>query len=319
MRRLTIILLFPLTALGGFMFGRHFSPRDCQTIAIREAGHRLINPLLECEYGNNVAANKTIRPLKERIQSMIEAHLKEDVSSVSYYFRDLNNGPWIGLGEDDQFSPASLLKTPVLIAYLKLAESDPALLDSRLLFTSASSPPPNPTPSSLLPETEYTISDLLTRMIVDSDNDAFHLLTLHLNSEFIKKLHQDLGLPFPDGNSPEDFISVRAYADLFRILYNASYLNREMSELALDFLSQTNYQDGLTAGVPTEITVAHKFGIRENKEGFNQLHDCGIVYYPDHPYLICIMTKGRDFTTLAGVIKNLSAATYQELSALYPL
>jgi len=28
-----------------------------------------------------------------------------------------------------------------------------------------------------------------------------------------------------------------------------------------------------------------------------QLHDCGIVYYPETPYLLCVMTKGWNFET----------------------
>jgi len=42
-----------------------------------------------------------------------------------------------------------------------------------------------------------------------------------------------------------------------------------------------------------------------------QLHDCGIVYYPQRPYVICVMTKGRDLDVLKNVIKGISEIVYE--------
>jgi hypothetical protein len=76
------------------------------------------------------------------------------------------------------------------------------------------------------------------------------------------------------------------------------------------------YPGGLRAGVPPAVAVAHKFGewqLEEDVPAREQLHDCGIVYEPHRPYLLCIMTRGREFATLPGVIAELSRATYEEV------
>ena len=79
----------------------------------------------------------------------------------------------------------------------------------------------------------------------------------------------------------------------------------------LNLLSQSTFNLGIVAGVPQGIVVAHKFGER----GFsdpnipNQLHDCGIVY-AKKPYLVCIMTQGQDYNTLAGEIADISKMIY---------
>src|SRR6185436_5295057 len=92
------------------------------------------------------------------------------------------------------------------------------------------------------------------------------------------------------------------YSHLFRALYNGTYLSHDASEKALELLSRTKFSDGIVAGVPKETTVSHKFGERTlslNTSSINELHDCGIVYYPGHPYFLCIMTKGTsDFEEL---------------------
>jgi len=86
-----------------------------------------------------------------------------------------------------------------------------------------------------------------------------------------------------------------------------------MSEKALEYLSQSDYKNGLVAGVSSNIIVAHKFGERGYKQGkINQLHDCGIIYYPNEPYLLCIMTDGRSFEDRELIIRNISQLVYDE-------
>ena len=53
---------------------------------------------------------------------------------ASIYFRELIDGPWIGVYERIGYIPASLLKLPTLIAVLKRAERDPAFLAQRVTF-----------------------------------------------------------------------------------------------------------------------------------------------------------------------------------------
>jgi len=142
---------------------------------------------------------------------------------------------------------------------------------------------------TMAPDQNYTIEDLINRMIIYSDNDAYNDLTKNIDGNEILQTYKDLDIDIsqiftnPNGN----ILTVRDYASFFRILYNASYLNKDMSEKALNLLSQTEYKQGLVAGVPNKIQVAHKFGERIYKDTNEvQLHDCGIVYLPQKPYLL---------------------------------
>jgi hypothetical protein len=108
-------------------------------------------------------------------------------------------------------------------------------------------------------------------------------------------------------------MSVKDYASFFRILYNASYLSKDSSQKALSLLSEVDFTDGLRGGVPKDVPVANKFGERQVGTT-QQLHDCGIVYLTDHPYLLCIMSRGSDFDELASSIKTVSHLVYIEMS-----
>jgi hypothetical protein len=47
----------------------------------------------------------------------------------------------------------------------------------------------------------------------------------------------------------------------------------------------------------------------------HQLHDCGIVYFPDNPYIICVMTRGDDVNELAPVVAHISKMVYDEFES----
>lgn len=61
---------------------------------------------------------------------------------------------------------------------------------------------------------------------------------------------------------------------------------------------------------------AQKFGERVNSLQEIELHDCGIIYYPKNPYLLCVMTKGNNLDNLKSAIKNIYSIVYQSYSGL---
>lgn len=277
---------------------------------LHQGGYEYISPLLECadfQYKNR-------GDLEEKISELINKEIKGgEVEFISLYFRDLNNGPWIGINEQENFTPASLLKVPLMIAYLKIAGKDPSILERKVLTENNK----NLLSQNIIPlrtvETgkEYKIGELLEYMIIYSDNLAADALLRNINIESLDKTYRDLGISAPSGNKTEDFMSVRDYSSFFRILYNASYLDHEMSEKALEILSRSQFVQGLTAGVPSQVKVAHKFGERISGDT-KQLHDCGIIYKEESPYLLCVMTRGQDFNKMGKIISDISSLVYKE-------
>ncbi len=283
----------------------------------RGGGYEFINPLLECDnyYPSKLLAYVQLeKDLKKYINQQMT---NGSVSHVSVYFRALNNGPWIGINEDHNYSPASLLKVPILIAALKKIESDMSLLDKKFVYDAPldTNYTPNILIERLTPGNSYTVNQLLESMIINSDNDAKELIFKLVGDDFIIKSMAEIGLKIDESTPSEDFVSVKTYSSFFRILYNATYLNREMSEKALEMLSRAQFREGIPGKLPQKIKVAHKFGERGFVDSnIKQLHDCGIVYLPNSPYLICIMTKGNDFNRLRQTISEISLMVYNQVS-----
>jgi hypothetical protein len=113
-------------------------------------------------------------------------------------------------------------------------------------------------------------------------------------------------------------VTAHGYSGFFRILFNAAYLNKEMSEKALELLSHEDFPRGMVAGVPPGVVVASKFGEKVDV-GDVQLHEFGIVYHRKGPYILGVMTRGRDLARQAEVIRKVSALVYAALEGSEPV
>lgn len=280
-------------------------------------GFKFINPLLEC--GDNLGSYKIPNEIRDQIENYISTKkLSGDLYAAAVYYRNLNNGPWFGIDEDTMFAPASLTKVPMMLLYFKMAERDPQVLEKTLSVDIPMVSTPENTfvdPKIVLDRTkEYTVLELIEHMIVYSDNHAYAVLKSNINEKEFNQMFEDFGIDINSriSSGSDNVLTIREYSSFFRILYNSSYLNREYSEKALFLLSRSAYSDGLVSGVPENVPVAHKFGERfYDNSNEKQFHDCGIVYAPESPYLLCIMTKGNDLGTLSGIIAEISGMVYE--------
>jgi beta-lactamase class A len=284
-----------------------------------DSAYPFLNPWLRCEPVEDLK-KKEYTEFKGRVESYIADGISSgDIHTVAVYFRDLENGPWFGIEEDALFSPASMLKLPVLIAYYRQAEFHPSLLEREIEIAGSApslSNDENQEMGSLQVGGSYTIEELLRRMIVYSDNAPLHLLLSYLkqfypDDDVFAETLAAMGIAKSEG-SEEDFLTVKRYSSIYRALYNASFLSKEMSQRALDLLTHTSSPRGIDDGVPSGTPVAHKYGIRSSE---GQLHDCGIVYHPENHYILCIMTKGTDTVAQGDIMAEISGMVYEEVQS----
>ncbi len=230
------------------------------------------------------------------------------------------SGHRFGIQEQERFSSETLLKLPLMIAYLKWAESNPLLLRRKTAFPGNSDRHGSPAAVKTLEVGKsYTVDELIYRMIAYDDNNAYTLLAADLPPGYLDQIFRDIYVNYNPGKS-DDAVPFSAYASFYRVLYNASYLSKEMSEKALAFLSKSVFRDGMISGVPPNIDHATKFGERtiligtdDDKKAIQQLHEFGIIYHPNRPYLMGVMVRGDDHGKLMKVIRDIAALVYEEV------
>jgi len=206
--------------------------------------------------------------------------------SFAMYFEYLPTGTSIGVNSTNEFIIASLVKVPVAMAYYRKQErlgmdflDNVATIQAKDIDQSF---------GDLWRQgagTKITVREALRQMLVLSDNTAANIIATTIPPEDFTNVFAglDMNLQEKDGKT---IISAKGYASILKALYFAAIINEDHSEQILNLLTQSSFNDQLVAGVPQNIKVAHKIGV------YNNLYqDCGIVYVPDRPYLLCMMSE----------------------------
>ena len=320
---LWIVLVFFAGALSCWVLF-YFVPNTSDTsnsraLRLTQTNYPLINPLLICNLepkGTN--ENKW---LEDKVSEFIRNRVSQGlVQNMSVYIIDYSLGSWSGVGQNDRYDPASMLKVPIMMAYYAYTDRDQNILSEKTSFVGDDQNVGEyfKSKQNILPGKMYTVGELIQSMIINSDNTAATLLSSYIDQRYLSSVYTDIGLPSPVGNGASvEYMSPKIYSYFFRLLYNSTYLSREYSEKSLDLLTHTNMSQ-IRLGAPSSIIVAQKFGERSSydtsgKLQNRELHDCGIVYKTGSPYFLCIMSRGQDFDQLAKNINDLGALVYQNI------
>ncbi len=248
------------------------------------------------------------------LRSNLRATVAPFGESFSFYFEYLLTGTSIGVNEKEEFYAASLFKLPVIMAYYRQLErlkekEDPVLtigeedIDREFgdLWKKGVG-------------FKIKISDAIKLAILESDNTAIRLVVPRITENDFEHVYQalDIDLRNDDGGAR---LTTKGYSSILKALYFSSVLEKEDSQQILDLLTKTKFVDKLPAGVPENIAVAHKIGVY-NKNGENEAYmDCGVVYVPNRPYALCMLSVS-DEQTARDRMANISRKIYDYVSSV---
>lgn len=273
-----------------------------------------VRPMLsaepECESSRYAEVKQAV------VQAIDRAKIEGRVDAVSVYVRDFNKGEWFAIDGDRRYDPGSLIKLPVVLTMLRMTESDPALRTRSFgLMGAPNMPEQRHAPHEPLdPSGEYDLTVLLERSLEHSDNTASSILAQRMDYKLFRSLLRQLGLPEMPGNLDRYPLSPSEYGQFIKALHNSSYLSPRASQYLVDRLLHSDFKDGMRAGIPDEVEVAHDFG-EAGGDGAFQLHDAGLVFAPNGTYLAVVMTQGHAVDALPGVVARVHEAIFQGMGA----
>ncbi len=322
------MIVFSILALALGFFAGHTLKKTTvvNSLSLREKNddYKFIDPLLVVNRANLADPSPVFTALYNSVNKYVSDQKSNGLMNASVYFIKYGDkGGSFYINKDEVYSPASLLKVAIMIAYLKLSESKPYILDEEITYSANLAGNfervPFEDPTKLKEGDDYVVNDLINKMIIDSDNGAMNILIRNIDISYLNKVYTDLGLKNPSVDNADYKMSAFDYSLFLRVLYNSTYLSREDSEKALAILSKSTFQDGLRAGLPENIAVAHKFGehvngVKDTIESV-ELHDCGYVYLPNDTYFLCVMSKGKSLKTLSETISHISKVIYENVAS----
>jgi len=273
------------------------------TLVLAVGTHSLLLPRGYYKYGPDPLA---IREHCDELKAAVEEYIKTKPGTFGVYFWDLKSGGHFGINETVALPAASSIKVAVALYLYSLAAEGRLSLDERMAY--------NPDLDyeggagtlqfTAAPGQTFTLRELAQVMIRVSDNIAWHMLTRRLGKENLKAFMRSLG-----GKTvyPEDknFSTAEDLSTYMRATLDFAQKNPELGGLLIDDLTHSIYKDGLPALLPEDVTVGHKVGALPAVA-----NDTGIVFLPDRPYILTVMTKD------VGASENPGFAAIGEISRL---
>ena len=252
-----------------------------------------------------------IQKKSQEVISSFHEKTKNLTGVYGLYVIDINTGFAYGVNENDQFEPASLNKLAVMAAIFIEEEAGNIDLESKYKLKNEDKVGGAGSLSAQRQGYEITYRNLIRLMGKQSDNTAFNILRKTLGEETINNTLEKIGME--STSLTENRTTPKDIGRFFEELWNGNLISNEHKDELLGYLTDTLYEEWITAGVPDEVRVAHKFG-RET----NIVNDAGIVFSekpsgPDgpqglRPFILILMSKG--------VVEREADTIYPELARI---
>lgn len=264
-----------------------------------------------------LAADVTVPGLDAIAPPVMDAGLQQAVNAAldgfggraSVVVHNLSDGRYAARGETEVYYAASTFKAAVLLEAYR--QRDAGELDFGEAVTLEEKYSENDLGTleylEIKPNDQVKIGDAVKGMIVVSDTSLALLVIDQVGSNRIDATLRDIGAATMTVNDRALPTTALDLAQLMIAIVSGHGVSAQSRDEMLSYLSQEWFRDGIVAGVPEGASVAHKSGNLGDAT-----HDAAIVWGPDGPYVITVMTDGSGgWSPIAAV----SAAVWQHFAA----
>ena len=234
----------------------------------------------------------------ETLKKQIQALLSQHTCRAGIVIIEQSSQKRLEINPEMGFPAASMIKVPIMIEIMRQAAKGKVSLDE-ILEVSDQVKVDGGILQELRSGLPMTLRELVTLMIVLSDNTATNILIDRFGMDAVNTAMRNFGLPATVlQRKMMDFAAAKAgrenlttpqdMAFLFAGLLNHSLgLPAKYSDFMLAVLKRQQIRDKLPFYLPEDVVLANKTGTLPGAE-----HDGGILYVPRSPYIISIFTDG---------------------------
>lgn len=254
------------------------------------------------------------------LKNIILDYMKDKRLKYSVFIKDLTTGEVCCINEKKVVPSASIIKLFIMAKAFELVNKGELDLNQRISIDKAER-----VPYSIIyvldEKNTYTLKDLITLMIIQSDNTATNKLIEMLGIGDINRFISGLGfsdtvlerkmMDFQARKSGRDnYTSAEDVAKLLEFMYNGELISKNYSDMMLDILKLQLDSSMMRIDIEDELVVAHKTGDLSNIK-----HDAGIVYSGFKKYIFTMMTWEAVSDNYArNIIGKISRITYDYLN-----
>ncbi|HEX9027150.1 MAG TPA: serine hydrolase [Clostridium sp.] len=251
---------------------------------------------------------------------MLENELKEIIEKcdedISMLVKNLSrNEILLNYNEEKIYPSASIIKIPIMIEALSKADDSQIPLLSKIKIKDS-----DKVDFSIITEqnlAQCTFLELITWMIIDSDNTATNVLIDLLGMDKINERINSLGMKSTElqrkmmdfeaiKEGKNNSTSLKDMSVAMEGLYRGKIINKEVSKRAIDIMKNQRDNSMLKRYITDNVVVANKTGELDNLN-----NDVGIFYTKRSDYFIGIFVhKAQNNQKAREIIGKLSKKVY---------
>jgi beta-lactamase class A len=232
------------------------------------------------------------------VRDRIDDFVKAGSGRVGLVVKDLESGETLQWSAQERFPSASLIKILILVEALRQAQIDPLMLEEMVPLHPESKTEGSGILKELPSVRSASLLDLLTLMIIVSDNTATNLCIDRLGMAAVNDTIATLGLKATvlqrkmmdkaaRDRGLDNFTSAADIARVLELLVTNTFLTPERCAQAIGILERQQLNDRLPRLLPPAVKVAHKTGALPGL-----CHDAGILRWNSHQIVIAALTQG---------------------------
>jgi N-acyl-D-amino-acid deacylase len=274
-------------------------------------------PLLCCFAAPSLDEGARAQAALDRVAAAFDGRL-------GLYAKDLTTGEELSLRADEVFPQASSIKIPILVELHRQAKEGKLDLDDLRVIHDDEQIGGSGILGRLRSESSrFSLRDLATLMILESDNTATNVLLDRVGLESVNRTLEGWGFgktrvrrrmmdAAAQARGEENVSTPREAARLLEGLFRDEFLPRSTS---LDVLATLKRKKPgpIAAALPPGTVVANKTGSIPGVAC-----DVGIVYRPRHPFALAVMTAGSASGRGEAAITEVARIVWDHLGAAAP-
>lgn len=259
---------------------------------------------------------KNLIELKAKIENYIEKN--QGNICLSYY--DIDEGEGFSIKGEEKVPSASMIKLLIMATLLKEVREGKISLEEKIKISKDDYCGGSGILKELDPGHILTIKELMTLMIIVSDNLATNILIKLLGMEKIKEMGSELRLKntslerkMMDGEAKslgkDNFTSANDIKNILKLVYRKELVDEKSSDLMLEILLRQHERERLQRFLGEEVKIANKSGDLDFLE-----NDGGIFFLEHKTYILVILVNRASSNYEAKeIIGKISKFIYEEM------
>ena len=260
----------------------------------------------------SVPLGREITPLKAKIEAIARQNSRYD---LGVFLLDLDTKDYVNWQGTQQFSAASTIKAPILIAFFQEVDGGRANLNETLVMDEGSIVGEAGRMQYQPPGSKFSAKETVEKMIITSDNTATNMIIKRLGGlEALNQRFSEWGLTstivkaiLPDVEGT-NLTSAVDLANVLVMVNEGQLVSLGSRDRLLGIMSQVENRQLLPQGLEPGAKIAHKTG-----NIGSLIADAGLIDTQTGRRYVAVVMVERDYNDLdaRAVIQQISRAAYQ--------